>query len=240
MPICQGCGLNKVLIKAHAIPESFFVKMRSEHGVPKLMTDVKGVYPKKAPIGVYDNQILCRECEDRFQVVDDYGQKLLLQSKSEHEELKVGGNVHGFRVKDVEYEKLKLFLISVLWRASLSNHSFYSRVNLGPYQQKAKDLIWANDPGEQTDFPFVIAKFTDASIGKTMLDPHPERWAGVNYYRLYMCGYVIYIKVDKRTSPEMMKKVEMAPGGDLIIVGRNIENSSELPVMTSIVKNASK
>lgn len=240
MAICQGCGLDKDLIKAHAIPESFFVKMRTEHGAPKLMTDVKGVYPKKALIGVYDNQILCRECEDRFQVVDDYGQKLLLQSESEHEELKVGGKVHGFRVKDAEYEKLKLFLISVLWRASLSNHFFYSRVNLGPYQQKAKDLIWANDPGAQTDFPFVIAKFTDASIGKTMLDPHPERWAGVNYYRLYMYGYVMYIKVDKRTSPEMLKKFEMAPDGDLIIVGRNIENSSELPVMTSIVKNALK
>ena len=239
MPLCQGCELDKKLIKTHAIPESFFVKMRSEHGVPKLMTDVKGTYPKKALIGVYDNKILCRDCEDKFQNVDDYGQQILLQQEADHEKLMVHGKVHGYRVKNVDYKKLKLFFISVLWRASLSTQSFYEKVNLGPYQNKAKYLIWTNGSGEQSDFAFVVAKFTDSSIGKTMLDPHPERWQGVNYYRFYMYGYVVYIKVDKQKSPDIFKKIEMAADGDLIIIGRSIENSSELSVMTSVVKNAS-
>lgn len=99
MAFCQGCGLERKLIKAHAIPESFFVKMRSEHGAPKIMTDLKGVYPKKSLIGVYDEQILCRECEDKFQTVDDYGQQILLQQDGDHEKLMVGGKVHGFGVK---------------------------------------------------------------------------------------------------------------------------------------------
>lgn len=240
MALCQGCGLERKLIKAHAIPESFFVKMRSEHGAPKLMTDVKGIYPKKSLIGVYDNKSLCRECEDKFQNVDDYGQQVLLQQESEHEKLIVSGKVQGYRVKDVDYKKLKLFFVSVLWRASLSTQSFYARINLGPYQQKAKDLIWSNDSGQQSDFAFVVAKFTDTSIGKTMLDPHPERLWGVKYYRFYMYGYVIYIKVDKLKSPDFLNKFEMSSDGDLIIVGRNIENSTELPVMTSVVKNSSK
>jgi len=239
MPYCQGCELDKKLIKAHAIPESFFVKMRNEHGAPKLMTDVKGIYPKKAYVGVYDNQILCRNCEDRFQSVDDYGQQILLQQESNHEQLMVSNKVYGYRVKNVDYKKLKLFFISVLWRASLSNQSFYAKVNLGPYQKKAKDLIWNNNTGEQSEFAFVVAKFTDSSIGKTMLDPHPDCWDGVNYYRFYMYGYVVYIKVDKQKSPEMFKKFEMTADGDLIIIGRSIENSNELPVIISLLKNAS-
>lgn len=240
MALCQGCGLDKKLIKAHAIPESFFVKMRSEHGAPKLMTDVRGTYPKKSPIGVYDNQILCRDCEDRFEEVDDYAQKLLLQSDDNHEKLIIRGKLIGYKVKDADYRKLKLFFISVLWRASLSKQKFYERINQGPYQEKAKDLIWASDPGKQSDFPFLVAKFTDTSIGKIILNPHPERWSGVNYNRIYLYGYVVYVKMDKRNSPDMFAKFEMVPDGDLIIVGRNIENSAELPVMTSVVKNASK
>ena len=62
----------------------------------------------------------------------------------------------------------------------------------------------------------------------------------MNYNRIYLYGYVVYVKMDKRNSPDMFAKFEMVPDGDLIIVGRNIENSAELPVMTSVVKNASK
>ena len=240
MSVCLGCGLEAKLIKAHAIPESFFVKMRSEHGAPKLLTDTEGIYPKKSPIGVYDNQILCRDCEDRFQSVDDYGNQVLLQNEEEHEKLTVAGRVQGYRVKDVDYTKLKLFFISVLWRASISGHSFYSRIKLGPYQKKAQDLIWNGDPGNESDFSFVLARFTDSSIGKVMLDPHPDRWDGVNYCRLYLYGYVVYIKTDKRSSPEYFKKFEMTSEGDLIIIGRNIESSTELSVMASVVNKSSK
>jgi hypothetical protein len=72
----KGCYRDVKLIKAHAIPEAFFVGLRHEQNPPRIITDNSGVFPKKAPIGVYDNGILCRDCEDRFQNVDDYGQKL--------------------------------------------------------------------------------------------------------------------------------------------------------------------
>lgn len=238
--ICKGCGEDKKLIKAHAIPEAFFRGLRDDEDPPRLLTDKDGKFPKKAPIGVYDKTILCRDCEDRFQGVDDYAQNLLLKKECDHVELKKNGKVVGYRVDDVDYARLKCFFISVLWRASVSDQDFYSKVRLGPYESEVKRLIWDNECGRSDQYSFVVSRFTDTKIGRTILDPHRERWHGVNYYRLYLYGYVVYIKVDKRDSPTIMKHFEIQNDGPLFVVGRDIHNSSEYPVMVSIAKKSAK
>lgn len=238
--ICKGCGENKSLIKAHAIPEAFFRGLRDGKDPPRLLTDTAGKYPKKAPIGVYDKTILCRDCEDKFQVVDDYAQNILLRKECDHIELKRGQKVVGYRVDDVDYRLLKQFFISVLWRASVSSQEFYSKVSLGPYESDLKELIWRNKCGDKNQFSFVVSKFTDTTVGRTILDPHRERWRGVNYYRLYLYGYVVYIKVDKQASPEILRNFEMHDDGSLFVVGRDIHNSSEYSVMVSVAHKSAK
>jgi hypothetical protein len=235
---CKGCHRDVKLIKAHAIPEAFFVGLRNDQDPPRVITDTKGVFPKKAPIGVYDNGILCRDCEDMFQIVDDYGQHLLLKEEENHIELFHNGNVAGYKVEQVDYKLLKLFALSVLWRASISTQPFYAKVTLGPYEEEIKELIWKGDPGKPDQFSFVISKFRDAEVGRAILDPHRERWEGINYCRIYMYGYVFYIKVDKRPTPKLFSKFVVADGEPLIIIGRDIHNSKEYPVMISVVNKA--
>ena len=238
MAICKGCGLDKKLIKAHAIPESFFVKMKKEYGKPKIMTDAEGEYPKKSPIGVYDDQILCYSCENIFGNFDDYGFNILLRQEQLHEELIKDGKVVGYKIINVDYKKLKLFFISVLWRASISSQKFYSRVKLGSSEKKAKELIWNNDAGKQSEFSVVLTKFTDTTVGRIMLDPDIEQWDGVNYCRIYMYGYVVYIKIDDRDSSNRLKKFELSPNKKLIVPARNIGRSSELSIISAIIKKA--
>ncbi|MFC6674081.1 hypothetical protein [Marinobacterium aestuariivivens] len=235
---CKGCDRDIKLIKAHAIPEAFFVGLRNEQDPPRVITDTAGVFPKRAPIGIYDNGILCRDCEDMFQKVDDYGQKLLLQDEENHVELKHNGRVDGYKVEQVDYKLLKLFVLSVLWRASVSTQPFYAKVALGPYEEEIKKLIWSSDAGKNDQFSFVVSKFRGAGVGRTILDPHRERWEGINYYRLYMYGYVFYIKVDKRPTPKLFRDFVLFDGEPLIIIGRDIHNSKEYPVMLSVVKKS--
>ena len=233
--ICKGCHQDKKLIKAHIIPESFFIGHRVAEKSPLLMTDLAGVHPKKSPIGIYDKEILCSDCEKRFQDVDDYGQTLLLKHESSHIELKKSNSVLGYQVNGVDYQRLKLFFISVLWRASISKHKFYSKIKLGSYESKAKEIIWSGNMGAINLFSFFIAKFNDPDIGRVILDPHRERLDGVNYCRFYMYGYIIYIKVDKRITPEKYRKFELNSNGVLYMVSRDIFKSQELGIMQSIV-----
>lgn len=233
--ICRGCGEDKKLIKAHIIPEAFFRGLRSDGTPPRLITDIKGIYPRKAPIGVYDSGILCRSCEDIFEDLDEYGQLALLQNSDSTRELKWGSELLGYAISGVDLNYFKKFLLSVLWRASVSTHDYYSKVNLGPYEKRVKDIVWADGANiDSSDFSFVVSKFLDHSFSKAMLDPHPERWHGINYYRIYMFGYTVHIKVDKRATPKMFKNFEQSGSGELFVIAKDMTDSRELNAIISV------
>jgi hypothetical protein len=75
---CKLCGNAADLVNAHIIPEAFFRELRHEDKPPLLVTNTKGHFPKKVPIGVYDPEILCASCEKKFLPFDTYGIDVLL------------------------------------------------------------------------------------------------------------------------------------------------------------------
>jgi len=230
---CKGCGENKKLIRAHVIPESFFVGLKSDGKAPLLVAD-ELQYPKRTPIGVYDKNILCHDCEQKFQDLDSYGQQILLKTALESGTIK--GTVY-YKIPIVNYELLKLFFVSILWRASISSQPYYSKVNLGKYEEVAKDNVWNRVYENAEDFSFVLAKFTDEKFGTAMLNPRRLRFSGVNYYIFYLFGFILYIKVDQRKTPPIFSPFMMRENQDLIVVGRDIFKSKELKAMHEVVNN---
>ncbi len=236
--ICKGCNKDKKLIKAHVIPEAFWIGLREGNTPPKLITNRKGVYPKRLQIGVYDKNILCLDCEQKFQRIDDYAQKLLLKEVDKQEKISDKREIAGYKIPNFDYHLLKLFFISILWRASVSKRSFYSRVNIGPFERRAKQIIWENSTIESEEFSSILAKFTNEDLGLSVFDPIRERIERVNYYRFYFFGYILYIKVDKRPTPDFFKPLVIQEGSPLMIVGRDINKSKEYPLMLDVVKNS--
>ncbi len=235
--ICRGCQKERKLIKAHIIPESFFRGLREGKLSPEIHSTAGGFYPKKAPIGVYDKEILCNECEQIFQKYDDYGCQILIKNESNFEPLDHEGKHVGYRINSIDNKKLKLFFLSVLWRASISRHYFYSRVALNKLENKLKELIWNNNPGGKHDFSFALGKFEDDGAGRTIQNPFQERFWGIRYYRFYMYGYVLYIKSDSQKTPPILDK--LIPDDDsLIVVTRGtIEDSKEYKMLLAAAKN---
>ena len=232
--ICKGCNQEKKLIKAHIIPEAFFVGLRDNGKSPLLVTDT-GSYPERAPIGVYDKTILCHDCEQRFQDIDSYGQDLLL--KQQHKNIEKNGSIVGYEIQGVDYDLVKLCFISILWRASISTQMFYSHVTLGRFEDIAKKHIWSRASGAPEEFSFLLAKFTDEKFGTAMLDPHRERWEGINYYRFYLFGYILHIKVDRRQTPQCFRPFVLKSDGNIFVIGRDVSQSKELKVMYDVVNS---
>ncbi|BCS98646.1 hypothetical protein DSLASN_42780 [Desulfoluna limicola] len=228
---CKGCGKTDKLIKAHIIPESFFRGLRGEKKPIKIISNTPGIYPKRTPVGVYDENILCRECEDKFQEIDNYGHKILIANELQHEKLYQNRKLVGYKIHNVNQKLLKLFFISILWRASISTHYFYSKVDLGKLENQAKELIWNMHTGGDDDFSFVLSRFDDDLAGRSILDPHKERWFGVNYYRFYLYGFTLYIKSDSQRTPKKWQQF-MPIDDSLIVISRgNIKRTKEYPLM---------
>jgi hypothetical protein len=241
--ICCYCRQDKkLLIKAHIIPEGFFRRIREGQIPLKILTNKPGKYPKKSPIGVYDPNILCNECEKIFGGWDDYAQKLLADEPLHGKPIQYGTQSTGWEVSEYDYTRLKLFFISLLWRASVSKDAFYQKVNLGSFEEKAKDLIAQKNPGTSEEFGVLLAKF-DHPLGSAILDPRPVKIPKdycfkVNYYQFYLASYIAYIKVDNRKTPEQMSCLLLKEGQPLIILGRDFTKSKELPLIRNLVERS--
>ena len=207
-----------------------------------MLSNIRGVYPKKAPIGVYDKGILCRECEDKFEIWDNYGIKILLKEFAKFDKVAEPGEVIAYFTRKYDYALLKLFFISILWRASVSGHPYYSKVNLGVYEHIAKEMLEVSDPGGENEFSTLVSIFVSSKardrLAKTMLDPYMERWEGVNAYRFYLAGFCAYIKVDKRKLPISLRNMLMRNNRELYVVTRNLEKSNDVKAMVAVVMGA--
>ena len=231
---CTFCGKPKKLIKAHVIPEAFFRRLREGDKSPSLVRQRE--HAKRAPIGIYDSEILCAECDALFAPWDDYAQTLLAPELADAEVITDGRQFGGWRVRKYQYDLLKLFFISLLWRASVSRQPFYHRIKLGPFEERAKELMAANDPGRAEDFGVVLARFLEHDLALALLDPHPDTLDSVNYCRFYLGRYVAYIKTDKRPPSRQWLPLTMKPDAPLCIVARNLQRSKELEVMRKVVE----
>ncbi|MES0490552.1 MAG: hypothetical protein ABUK01_11195 [Leptospirales bacterium] len=236
---CKFCGYKKKLIKAHIIPEGFYRQIRSEKNVLKILNNNKD-FPKRSPIGIYDENILCKDCDGIFADWDNYAQTLLTNNPKDAIPKIKDEVIVGYEISQYKYDLLKLFFISLLWRASITNHDFFAKIDLGPFESIAKNHIERREPGSANDFSVILSKFELPKDTKAfILDPHLEKWDQINFYRIYLGIYVVYIKVDKRKTTGLFEKFMLKPNLPFCIIQRDILNSKELSLIHDII-NVSK
>jgi hypothetical protein len=233
---CKLCGKDKKLVRAHIIPKSLWKPLFDDEQSPQIHSTAPTVDDKKSPVGVYDTGIVCAQCESIFSPWDDYAQKLLLAKPTEEQYVIKNGRKIAYVETAIDYAKLKLFFISLLWKAAVSNHFFFSRVNVGSFEPQLRRMILKGDPGDPDTFAVMIAK-CDARVGPIVLNPQPERWGEINYYRFYVAGYLVYIKVDRRNALDFMGELALDPEKPLIISLRALRTSKDFKAMQNIAKS---
>lgn len=60
-----------------------------------------------------------------------------------------------------EARLLKLFALSIAWRASVTSRRFFNRVDLGDREPQFRELILRQDPGPPGLFPVFLGKHLD-------------------------------------------------------------------------------
>lgn len=235
MTVCRLCSQDRKLIKAHAIPEAFFRELRVDGETPLLISGKLGQFPERAPIGVYDEGILCEVCEPQLGKTDDYGIEVFLKKFDEYfHPLQRDDETAGFESVTADPSRLLQFLVAVLWRASVSSHRFYAKVKLGPYESLAHAAVSNPDAALPPVFDALLSRWSDEDehIPTTaILDPRREKWSGVNAYRLYFGEIVAYIKVDSQPFPPGMSEISLRSAPPVRVVARDMSESKDLRAM---------
>ncbi len=207
---CRLCNQEKEkLCKAHIAPEALYRYMypnEKVEGDSLILLSGNKNYITRKRIGLYDSNILCAECDNYLGVFDEYGSNILL--KVEPSIAYSIGQEKIYTFGEVDVKKLKLFFLSILWRASISVLDEYSQTDLSEkFENRLRKMLLDNDAGSFNDFSVIITKFRYKSetkkFHKFLQVPVRTRMEGLNYY--YLClpnGYKIYIKIDSRDQPK--------------------------------------
>lgn len=152
---CRLCLHNKDLCKkSHIIPK-FLYKLLTGGNNKIVCIDSERSYFKYN--SEYEGNILCEDCDSRIiGKLDDYGAKFFYD-KFPNDVLPcfkiIDGEECVVRENDpfYDYKKMKLFLLSILWRSSISTRPLFQKVKLRREVEESLRLMIINGKPDEPD-----------------------------------------------------------------------------------------
>lgn len=190
------------MCKSHVVPKAFL--QRSTHA-PFMAWSGTG-RPKRMYDGWYDHGILTDEGEKYFDGPDDVAAKCFAGKgftyRSRRDPLDINKLQGGFEpnsvyaASEVDVPQIRLFALSMLWRAAISNQDAFSSVRVSPsHLSDLKARILRRDAGPATEYPVYFGVFCDTvelpKVSPTRIRNHP-------FYRFFLDGVVCYVSPTRR------------------------------------------
>ncbi|MAZ40154.1 MAG: hypothetical protein CMF49_08535 [Legionellales bacterium] len=162
-------------------------------------------------------KIVCEACEKIFSSWDDYGNNFFCKRLNTKQEiLKHNNEKLCIILKNFDYDKLKLFLLSILWRGAVCTHPFFDQIKLGSFESGLKKMILNSDPGLAQDYGCTISKFNSGE-GDILHPPLKIKFINnINGYKIFFFNAEAFVKVDQR-SLKGCKSLILSPNQPLII-----------------------
>ncbi len=178
-------------------------------------------------------------CEQSFNQDDDYLIKfyrgLSAAKFSNYDE----GEYMFAEFPDWDPTRLHRSLLLTLFRAHLSDHDMFSRVNLGSHAQKIRDILLSGRSSLDSDYAIVL-RYISSKAGGLIIGPVQERYEGVNAYRLYLPHITAIIKVDKRPFASSYRSIQLGNTATVAAMHFTKFTPSEHRVFAEMMKHHGK
>ncbi len=210
--LCHRAGLK--MAKSHIIPAALSHALRGSNKHLEVMNTEKGK-TGHTQSGVHDSAILCSDCEAKLGPYDKYGIEFLRDRALEG--LKTGPKNHAkwYELQAYDYDKLYIFFVSLLWRASVTEDTFFSNVILGNLECRAADIINTPNSAARRYFDIMISKFETSKVvtgaEKANYSPIRIKLGGINAYSFAVGGYNINIKATNKSLPAIFAPFLLTP-----------------------------
>lgn len=170
---CKLCLENKDLCsESHIIPHFLYKFITGENNALVFLDSSRATTRYNSE---YEGNILCQDCDNRLiGQLDSYAAEFM------HLEFGLGPAVREITLENkphivyenhpaYDYKRFKLFLLSVLWRCSISSRMFFSRIKFPvEIEEDLRSRILRGDEGPPDLYPWFITLPPVATIdGKT-------------------------------------------------------------------------
>lgn len=200
------------MAKAHIFPIGFFNKIETKGQVATYRTS--GEKGRRLQKAIYDEKILCQDCEhDILEPLDDYAIKVLRDKHGVFETISHPGakDTKLLVFNNIEKTKLRNFFASILWRVSVSKQLEVRSLSVGSfYEQKIRDDLYN---GGDVDYIDVFVFFLTDPMHNAFFMPYRKKIKAmdtardsqnVNGWVLQFPNISITLSLDKRRHPNQV------------------------------------
>lgn len=224
---CRLCQKETTkFVDSHIIAQSIHALSTSptDPTGAKLVYSKDSIYPKSSKTGVY-SRFLCMNCESIFQEWEDHALEIFKQTYK----ITIPTKLTHIKLDRFDYDKLKLFFMSILWKADASNHDFYRRVDVGTkHRETLRKILINKNTNEWQNYSVFMERFnSDRPAASIMRSPQKAKMGDIIFYTFYMAAFKVHIKCDSRKSPNNMAEYFIRNNYPLIIPLITFEGSKE-------------
>lgn len=231
---CALCGKIGKLVNSHIIPEWVYTDLYDEkHRLPVVSTLKEKTRPFEQK-GIRE-KLLCNDCEQKLSVFERYVRGVIKGGES----VVIHEYPDKLEITGINYTFFKLFQLSILWRAGIAKNKMFSRVQLGPHENKLRDMINAEDPGASNQYGclmFII--ISDKGVVVDFIDQSEQvRIEGMRCFRFIFSGFVWAFLVASHEPDSRLTGHMLSQDGTISILKRQFEN---LDYLKKFAKNISE
>lgn len=190
--ICKLCGLDTKLVKAHIIPDFMYGTMYDKkHTIVQVSLDNTN-NRKVMQTGHYDKTLLCATCDnDIIGSYERYASNIIFDNTLFEERLNEEGVKH-YEIP-IDYSKFKLFLLSILWRSSVTTLPFFKHLSIGHYEEKVRKMLLHKQPFTSEVFPMTVIKVTPDKERHSKIVVDPITTLGTKpFYSVFLINGFVY------------------------------------------------
>ncbi len=229
---CKLCHQVRDLRNSHVIPELCYLhaydhahraqKFEADSGKRRLIQ--KGLR----------EQLLCDDCESRLSKWESAFKQHWYTGSALPATVPPGlVTVSGF-----DYTAFKLFHLSIFWRASVATTDDFNTVDLGPYEEKIRQMLLCGNAGPEHHYPIfgqVLIGDTHTVVYGVVGKPQQSRWEHKRaYYASYAgvewCLIISEDAVNPKLSP-ILAHVPKATG-EMVLLQTPVEQSSTVKIFS--------
>jgi hypothetical protein len=213
---------------SHIIPELYFKPTYDSRHRIKVMSSNKeeNNYYEQKGIREY---LLCKKCEDKLSVFEKYIKedfyKNIKKLITDYKTI--------YYIQGLNYQAIKLFQLSVIWRATVSTNKYFEEIKLAPkHQERIRIMLNNSDAGKYYEYGCVLyavfrdMKFCDSIIASSFT----KRWKSHLTITLTFGGMLWVFIISSHTKEFERKDLFIKEDGSLILSVKNIEEIGFLKV----------
>jgi hypothetical protein len=178
---CRLCRKEPANIQSHVLPEFLYKEVYDKkHRALKITSE-----PIDGEIVIQKGErdpLLGSNCERLFSKWETFAASII--RNIHNQPIQKSGNYK--IIAPIDYDKFKLFQLSILWRMSVSQIQMFNNVNIGTdIEEKLRIMLLSSNPGESYEFGCIILLVKNSSkLPKIIFSPINDNFFGETCIRL--------------------------------------------------------